>query len=205
VHVDAALAVTGALAMPAYDGPLHELLLAACWIPAGSSSVLVAADTLRAAGGFVEGITGCEDWDMWLRLAELAPLAYLDEPLVAYRNWGGNTSGDLATMQGGREWVMSRHRPAHADGAPTAAEQVSADVEWHQYLARMHALQGRRRAAAAEYVRARRDGGGWGQLVYAAAALISPAIVVHRLAHIDAEIDPAWRTQADGWLAPWRT
>lgn len=201
VHIDTDLQVTGSLAMPAYAGSLRDLLLAANWIPAGGSSVLVETATLRAAGGFVEGVHGCEDWDMWVRLAELSSLAYVDEPLVAYRSWGGNSSDDLSVMQQGREWVLSRHGPPAPTELPS---EVMGDVDWHQHLGRMNALQGRRRSSATEYVRAWRAGGGVGQLVYAAAAGVSPAVVIRRLARVDGRMDPDWRERAEAWLAPLR-
>jgi glycosyltransferase involved in cell wall biosynthesis len=49
------------------------------------SFVLMRRDALRACGGFDAGLRQLVDWDLWLRLARLGPLAFVDESLGVFR------------------------------------------------------------------------------------------------------------------------
>ena len=40
-------------------------------LPGGGSAVLVSSELLRTAGGFHTDVPGCEDWDLWVRLARV--------------------------------------------------------------------------------------------------------------------------------------
>ncbi len=53
-----------------------------------TSSALVKRTLLQAAGAFSvqPGLRSAEDYELWLRLATLAPVHYLDEPLVIYQD-----------------------------------------------------------------------------------------------------------------------
>jgi glycosyltransferase involved in cell wall biosynthesis len=62
---------------------------------AGGSSVLVKVDTLRRHGGFDASLRGCEDWDMWRRIAWDGEIHYVDRELVKYRRHGTNMTGNL--------------------------------------------------------------------------------------------------------------
>ena len=80
-------------------------------IPGGGSSVLVSRELARAAGGFHDDVPGCEDWDMWVRLARLSPLAYLDRPLAAWRMWEGQGSTDARMMLRSANLVRAKYFP----------------------------------------------------------------------------------------------
>ena len=58
------------------------------------SSVVVRRAAFERAGGFDEGLAplGCEDWDLWLRLALQGPVVAVPEPLTDYRVHGANTA-----------------------------------------------------------------------------------------------------------------
>jgi glycosyltransferase involved in cell wall biosynthesis len=73
---------------PAVGWVLPELLLNN-FVPA--SSVLIRGDALARVGLHDERLEVCEDWDLWLRIAEHFPFAYVDEPLVTVRWHGRNT------------------------------------------------------------------------------------------------------------------
>ena len=73
-----------------------------------ASSVLVRTDVCRALGGFKNDLHACEDWDLWIRVAENHEIAVCREPLVCYRFHGGMMSGDPLLMQAGRNDVVRR-------------------------------------------------------------------------------------------------
>lgn len=68
------------------SGEIEGRLLGGNVIAGGGSSVLVAADLVRQAGGFDEALSAGEDWDCWVRLARLSPVLALDAPLAASRH-----------------------------------------------------------------------------------------------------------------------
>jgi glycosyltransferase involved in cell wall biosynthesis len=57
------------------------------------ASMVVRRSCLAALGGFdaTLPVYGCEDWDLWLRLARRWPIAALDEELTLYRRHATNT------------------------------------------------------------------------------------------------------------------
>jgi len=63
------------------------------------SSVVVRRTVIARAGGFDTGLESCEDWDMWLRLAEQDFRARgTREPLIRYRRWPGSMSNNKLKM-----------------------------------------------------------------------------------------------------------
>jgi len=55
---------------------------------------------------FVLDATGCEDWELWLRLAKQHQFGYVDAPLVHYRIHGSNMSRQRESMCRMRVKVM---------------------------------------------------------------------------------------------------
>ncbi len=49
------------------------------------SSTIVRRSFLEQAGGFQAGLTFAEDWECWLRLAQICSVGHVAEPMVAYR------------------------------------------------------------------------------------------------------------------------
>jgi glycosyltransferase involved in cell wall biosynthesis len=81
-------------------GLFPYLLTYGCFIQI--SSVLAPRELLVEAGAF-RGFPGCEDYEMWLRLAVRgARFDYVDEPLMVYRKHSGSLSADLL-------WVLERN------------------------------------------------------------------------------------------------
>jgi glycosyltransferase involved in cell wall biosynthesis len=65
----------------------------------GMSTVIVRRAMLERTGGFDPGLACCEDWDMWLRLAERDFWARgIRDPLARYRRWPGSMSANKAKM-----------------------------------------------------------------------------------------------------------
>jgi GT2 family glycosyltransferase len=66
------------------------------------SSVVARRDALVEAGGFDEDpvLIATEDYDLWLRIARIGALGYLDEPLLCYRVSAGSLSDDRRFLRG---------------------------------------------------------------------------------------------------------
>jgi glycosyltransferase involved in cell wall biosynthesis len=92
------IAGTGLPAMP--DGLSYaEALMLGNYL-SGGSSAMVRAVAIRSLGGFDPRLVGCEDWDMWRRMAWENKLCRVDRVLVKYRRHGSNMTGDPAlTLQ----------------------------------------------------------------------------------------------------------
>jgi glycosyltransferase involved in cell wall biosynthesis len=66
-----------------YDGRVLERLVCNNFLC--TSSVLIQREVYLNAGGFSENLRYVEDWGLWIRLASVHEIAYVDEPLVKYR------------------------------------------------------------------------------------------------------------------------
>lgn len=67
--------------------------------PICASSVMATRAALTSAGGFDSRFPGVDDWDAWLRIAQLGqPLAHVELPLVAYRLHDDNLSSRYSRM-----------------------------------------------------------------------------------------------------------
>jgi glycosyltransferase involved in cell wall biosynthesis len=64
---------------------LAELLIGGNLISGSGSAVVARRSLLERAGGFDESLSFAEDWDLWLRLSELAEVDFVPEPLVTIR------------------------------------------------------------------------------------------------------------------------
>jgi glycosyltransferase involved in cell wall biosynthesis len=90
-------------------------------------SVVVRKDRLVEVGLFNTGLSGVEDWDMWLRLAERWPAAAVEEPVAVYR--GANAaSGQMCSDSVGIYRQMLRVQEMalglpRARAAPAAARR----------------------------------------------------------------------------------
>ena len=74
-----------------------------------TSGVLVKKDYLIKTGGFNEKIRYSEDWDLWLKLAQLGGFAYVDEPLIKIRRHGTNLSSQVDKMLEGEKLVLEQY------------------------------------------------------------------------------------------------
>ncbi len=70
--------------------------------PITCSSVVAKRDAVRAAGGFDESpeLIATEDYDLWLRMAQREPIAYLAEPLTFYLVHPGSLSANARFLKG---------------------------------------------------------------------------------------------------------
>jgi glycosyltransferase involved in cell wall biosynthesis len=69
---------------------------------------LIRRDTLARVGGFDESLIANEDWDLWIRMAELAEFAFHDEILARYRMHPASLTGARSAQY--RRVVLDRVR-----------------------------------------------------------------------------------------------
>jgi len=75
---------------PTVRGEVLADLFGGNLISGSGSAVVVRRSLLERAGGFDENLTFAEDWDLWLRLAELSEVDFVPDPLVAIRLHDGS-------------------------------------------------------------------------------------------------------------------
>jgi len=92
------------LAVP--DSYLESLLVVNC---VSTSTVVARTTAVKSVGGFDSSFRTCEDWDLWIRLAQLGSIAYLDEPMTAYRLHSANTHADIDQMRKDINHFYTKH------------------------------------------------------------------------------------------------
>ncbi len=179
---------------------LLELLQDANRVPGGGSSVLVSRDLVLDVGGFSLDVAASEEWELWLRLAKRSPLAYIDRPLVAWRIWEGQTSGNEEAQLSGATMLRARHFP---DDAPLPPHYLA---RWQRELARRTSQPEGERLPREAYLQAAWAGRDPGQLAYSAAALVSPSLTEKRLRRVERSrwLPDGWEAEVEQWLASWR-
>jgi glycosyltransferase involved in cell wall biosynthesis len=73
-----------------------------------SSSVVARRRVFDLAGEFDTNMQGPEDRDQWLRIAEIAPVAYLDHPLTGYRIVPGSVSQEAQKCHAGMLRILQK-------------------------------------------------------------------------------------------------
>jgi glycosyltransferase involved in cell wall biosynthesis len=141
------------LSPPGADGLAARLL---SWneIWAGGSNVIARTDLLAQLGGFDERLFQLADWDLWIRLALAAPAAAVDDVLVGYvQQPQSMLLTDRRDVFAEFHYLVEKHREASArlGARPDAAK-------FARWVAFGHLRAGRRRRAAATYLRAVRHG-----------------------------------------------
>ncbi|MGH9107098.1 MAG: glycosyltransferase family 2 protein, partial [Acidimicrobiales bacterium] len=171
---------------------LARLLQEENHIPAGSSTVLVARRVLDEAGSFCAELRTNEDWDFWARLANHAPLVYVDSPLVACRQWDGQASLDGHAFVASAALVRARNFP------DLGALPRGYAARWEREIGRRHVSQHRRWPAARSYLRAALLARQPGQLAYAVAAAMAPSVAESRLRQVEGSRDAprTWQAEA---------
>jgi len=87
-----------ALIAPNLRGNVYKPLLRGNFISGSGSSVLIARAVFDQVGLFDEKLKACEDWDMWLRIAQHFQFDYVDQTLVSIRVHPHNMQKDLGRM-----------------------------------------------------------------------------------------------------------
>ena len=114
------------------------------------ASVVARRRCLEEVGGFdaTLPVYGCEDWDVWLRIARRHPVAVVDDEFTLYRVHAGNTPVEALLASGLAVLDRRYAEPGTADAAGLSRAAARARLRW--YLA--GALAAQRRGAAVPMV-----------------------------------------------------
>lgn len=80
-----------------YEGNVYPCLLIADFIHSGSNT-LIRKQALDRVGGFDSDCNGCEDWDMWLRLAAIGDFTVVPKHQIMYRRAMGSATSNVEKM-----------------------------------------------------------------------------------------------------------
>jgi glycosyltransferase involved in cell wall biosynthesis len=92
----------------------------------GTSTVVARTDLLREVGGFRTDLGSAEDWDLWLKMARLAPVACIPDVLADYLM---HRPGSVSKQAGKRAAAMRDIASAHVRHVPAAADWARRDCE----------------------------------------------------------------------------
>jgi glycosyltransferase involved in cell wall biosynthesis len=127
----------------ALSGDLRASLVHGNFI--STQTILARTDTLRAIGGFDEGMPRLQDWDLWLTLAGGHVFDFIDKVLVMAYETEDSISRDRSVYLPALERIARKH-DALFEQAPEARANL------HFSLAVLAARQGRVRAAAGSFL-----------------------------------------------------
>ncbi len=103
---------------PNFSGDVYANLIAQNFL---DGNPLILSEAFKAVGGYDESFTHCEDWDMYLRLAERYHFVVVRRPQILYRKSPNSLSTNILKMEeGGR-----RVREKIADRAPEHLQQIN--------------------------------------------------------------------------------
>ena len=88
------------------SGMIFENLILGCFI--FTSTVMVRKWILEEVKGFNTEFVPAEDWELWLRIARVYKIVFVDEVLVGYRKEGSRISDNLKLSSLSRHKVIER-------------------------------------------------------------------------------------------------
>jgi hypothetical protein len=99
------------------------------------SSIMARTELMRRLGGYRGAFEGAEDYDLWLRAAEVAELGNLPEALVSYRRHPGSVSGRNCLRQAFSVRLAQRAAAARRLRNDDPADCLEGPPDWHCSLA----------------------------------------------------------------------
>ena len=127
-EIDAAGNRRGQLRPPAAPEDLQRGLIKAN--PFVHSSVMFRTDLVRRLGGFRPAFRAAEDYDLWLRISETAPIANLPEALVEYRLHDSNVTSRNAIRQAFSARLAQRAAHARRAIGRDPADVLTGPPDW---------------------------------------------------------------------------
>lgn len=128
---------------PEYGQTLYDSLLYYNVVRGSASAVLIRAECFNRVGLFDESLRSMEDWDMWLRLAQLFKFEKAPEVLVYLFQHSGQMQGDSGVMAESQLALLRKLRMS----IPKQYAHHLPRVTWHYHLvaAELYCADSRRR------------------------------------------------------------
>jgi glycosyltransferase involved in cell wall biosynthesis len=94
---------------PKYRGDIKRELMKAN-IVGTTSTVMVKADLLKKVDGFDTNLLSCQDWDLWVRLAQITEFDFVEDPLVFFhQHEGERISSNVTSVVIGHVDFYNKH------------------------------------------------------------------------------------------------
>ena len=119
VDIDERDQQTGGFHASEVEGDVYKTLICHNFL-GNASSTLIRKASLDRIGGYdqqlrAQNAQGCEDWDLYLRLAEHYKFGVVPEFLVSYRKVSGSLSGDFRQMARSQLRMLEAVQQKHPD------------------------------------------------------------------------------------------
>lgn len=180
---------------------VYRALLTDYVIPAARSTIVVSTDCLRQVGPFQARLAHTDDWDMWLRLAAVAPLATVDAPLAAYRRHSSSMMHTGYRHSGASQLFALEH----ADARRRVGLDFVEDRDQLKKSAFLSLESGQRRRALVDYVQLSARTRQMKLAAVGISAFLAPRrTLAHHRARLLRQAPPHYLAEAQSWLAELR-
>lgn len=102
-----------------------------------ASTAMFRRTCIDAVGNYNTELKTCEDWDLYLRIAERYQFAIVPEYLIGYRQYSGSMSTKCATMSHFYELIMSRIYQRHPE-LPTSIRRWANTLFYNNLLSKSY-------------------------------------------------------------------
>jgi glycosyltransferase involved in cell wall biosynthesis len=127
-RIDAQGAVSGRIAPETRSGELARILQSKN--PFIHSTIMVRAELARQLAGYRPAFEGAEDYDFWLRIADISKVANLPEFLAQYRRHPLSMSNRQAIRQAFSVRLAQRSAQWRNQGRLDPADKLDAPADW---------------------------------------------------------------------------
>ncbi|MCX8043072.1 MAG: glycosyltransferase [Desulfobacterota bacterium] len=111
-----------ATAQPTKRGYVYAEMLASCIL--GSPTPLIKKESLLKVGLFDETLPGCQDWDLWIRIAKCYAFDFTPDILARHYVHGNQISANLAAKITARTILLNKHVQDICHFPPILAEHL---------------------------------------------------------------------------------
>ena len=95
-----------------YHDEFDLALIALRGCPVGSPTPIIRKYYFEAVNGFDANLSACQDWDLWIRLAQVCKFYPVKKSLALYRVHGEQISTDISNKIIAREALIDKHLEA---------------------------------------------------------------------------------------------